>query len=90
MVHCAILYKDEEICGKAVEAGVDLLLMPSSSRKCLKSVQTAIKDGKITEERINESVRKILKLKYEKIVNNYNEYLPKETLNSEEHKEVFK
>ena len=83
-------YKDEEICGKAVEAGVDILLMPSASRKCLKSVQTAIKEGRVTEERINESVRKILKIKYEKISANYDTYLPVETLNSEEHKEVIK
>ena len=82
-------YKEEEICGKAVEAGVDILLMPSSSRKCLKSVQDAIKDGRVTEEQINESVRKILKLKYEKIEKNYNEYLDKSYLNSKEHQEII-
>ena len=82
-------YKEEEICGKAVEAGVDILLMPSSSRKCLKSVQDAIKDGRVTEEQINESARKILKLKYEKIEKNYNEYLDKSYLNSKEHQEII-
>lgn len=83
-------YSDEEICGKAVEAGVDILLMPSSSRKCLKSVQEALKKGLITEERINESVEKILRLKYEKIEQNYDEYLPVETLNNEEHQNIKK
>ena len=83
-------YSDEEICGKAVEAGVDILLMPSSSRKCLKSVQDALKKGTVTEERINESVEKILRIKYEKIVDNYDTYLPVETLGSEEHQKMIK
>ena len=82
-------YSDEEICGKAVEAGVDILLMPSSSRKCLKSVQDALKKGLITEERINESVEKILRLKYQKIEKNYNDYLGVEYLSSKEHKEII-
>lgn len=82
-------YNDEEICGKAVEAGVDILLMPSSSRTCLKSVQDAIKEGNVTEEQINESVRKILKLKYEKIEKDYNEYFDKSYLNSKEHQDII-
>ena len=82
-------YSDSEICGKAVEAGVDILLMPSSSRKCLKSVQNALKNGLITEERINESVEKILRLKYEKIVDNYDNYLPVEILGSKEHNSII-
>lgn len=82
-------YSDEEICGKAVEAGVDILLMPSSSRKCLKSVKDALNDGKITEERIDESVRKILRLKLEKIEKNYNDYLDPSYLNSKEHQEII-
>lgn len=82
-------YSDEEICGKAVEAGVDMLLMPKSSRTCLKSVQEAVKKGTITEEQINESVRKILKIKFEKIENSYNEYLDKSYLNSQEHQDII-
>lgn len=82
-------YSDEEICGTAVEAGVDILLMPSSSRKCLKSVKSAIEDGRVTEERIDESVRKILRLKIEKIEKNYNEYLDSSYLNSKEHQEII-
>lgn len=82
-------YSDEEICGAAVEAGVDILLMPSSSRKCLKSVKDALKEGKITEEKIDESVRKILRLKIEKVEKNYNEYLDPSYLNSKEHQEII-
>lgn len=82
-------YPEEEICGRAVEAGVDILLMPSSSRKCLKSVQDAIKKGTVTEEQINESVRKILKLKYEKIEKTFDEYLDKSYLGSQEHQDII-
>ena len=82
-------YSKEEICGKAVEAGVDILLMPTSSRTCLKSVQDALKNGDVTEEQINESVRKILKLKYEKIEENYNEYLDKSYLGNQEHQDII-
>ena len=82
-------FGEEEVCGKAVEAGVDILLMPTSSRTCLKSVKKALENGTITEERINESVRKILKLKYEKIEENYNNYLDSSYLNSNEHQEII-
>ena len=66
-----------------------MLLMPSSSRVCLKSVKDAVNSGDVTEEQIDESVRKILKLKYEKIEKNYNEYLDKSYLGSKEHQEVI-
>lgn len=82
-------FSEDEICGKAVEAGVDILLMPKSSRSCLKSVKTALENGSITEEQINESVRKILKLKYEYIEDNYDKYLDKSYLNSSEHQEII-
>ena len=82
-------YSDDEICGKAVEAGVDILLMPKSSKKCLKSVQDAVKNGTVTEEQINESVRKILELKYEYIEKDYDNYLDVSYLNSKEHQEII-
>ena len=82
-------YSKEEICGKAVEAGVDILLMPVSSRVCLKSVQDAINNGNISEEQINESVRKILKLKYERIEDNYDDYLDKSYLGNQEHQNII-
>ena len=82
-------YSQEEIYVKAVEAGVDILLMPSSSRECLKAIKKAVDEGIITEERIDQSVRKILKLKYENIEENYNVYLPSSYLNSESHQKVL-
>ena len=63
--------------------------MPKSSKKCLKSVQDAVKNGTVTEEQINESVRKILELKYEYIEKDYDNYLDVSYLNSKEHQEII-
>ncbi len=52
-------YSYEEIYIKAIEAGVDLLLMPNGSRNAVSIIQK-----NISEERINESVEKILTFKY--------------------------
>ena len=82
-------YSDDELCPIAVKAGVDLLLMPPSPKVCLTSVINEIQKGNISIDRINESVRKILKLKYLKIDENYNNYLPKEFLNSNSHKKIL-
>lgn len=81
-------YSEDEICGQAVHAGVDILLMPNGSRKCLSSVKEAIKSGDVKESMIDESVKKILKLKYENIIDNYQEYLSVDYLGSEEHKNI--
>ena len=56
-------YKSGEAAVKAVSAGVDMLLMPASLDDAVKGLEDAVKDGKISEDRINESVLKILTLK---------------------------
>lgn len=82
-------YQEDEIYVKAVEAGVDILLMPSSPKSARDSLKNAVLSGRISEERIDESVRKILKLKYEQVEEGYNEYLPSSYLNSKEHQEIL-
>ena len=52
-------YSDEEIYVGAINAGCDLLLMPNGSKKAIEIIKK-----NISEERINESVKKILKFKY--------------------------
>ena len=66
----------------ALNSGVDILLMPSSCANALSDLKKNVADGVVTEERINESVRKILKLKYTKLKS---EKLPESYLGSEEH-----
>jgi len=45
---------------KAVEAGVDILLIPPDEDVAVNAIVNAVKSGRISEERINQSVRKIL------------------------------
>jgi beta-N-acetylhexosaminidase len=57
------LYSSDELAVLAIEAGVDLLLEPSSFRTAVNGVIAALDSGRLTEERINESVLRILTLK---------------------------
>lgn len=47
----------------ALRAGADVLLMPSDLRAAFDGVVQAVEDGTFSEERLNESVRRILTLK---------------------------
>lgn len=49
---------------KALEAGCDILLTPPSLPIAYKGVLDAVKSGRLTEQRIDESVSRILTLKY--------------------------
>ena len=75
-------YTDEEIYVNAINAGVDLLLMPNGSKNAIKYIK-----NNISEERINESVRNILEFKF-KYLKDY-ELLDKSYLTSEEHKKII-
>lgn len=48
---------------KAFKAGNDILLMPPDIKTGIKALYDAVKSGEITEERLDESVRKILAAK---------------------------
>ena len=50
---------------QALQAGNDLLLMPQDIILTLDSVEKAVLDGRISMEQIDESVRKVLKTKFE-------------------------
>ena len=82
-------YNQDEIYVKAINAGVDILLMPPGSVKALESIRKSVNDGLISEDTINKSVKKILKLKYDMIEKDYDKYLDKSYLNSDSHKEVL-
>lgn len=47
----------------AVEAGNDILLAPKDLHEAVAGIESAVENGIITEERIEESVRRILKVK---------------------------
>ena len=79
-------YSDKEIYTMAINAGVDLLLMPNGSKNAIKYIKEAIDDEEIDINTINESVRKILTYKYSNIKENY---LDKSYLNKSEYSNVF-
>lgn len=56
-------YGSGEIAVGAVQAGVDILLCPKSLEDSVSALTEAVEKGEITEERIDESVLRILRLK---------------------------
>ena len=58
-------YTSAEAAVKALQAGVDVVLMPENYQQAYQGVLDAVADGTLTEERINESVTRILTVKLE-------------------------
>lgn len=56
-------YPPEEAAVMALEAGADMLLMPEDFEKAYNAVLAAVQDGTISEERINESLDRIYRVK---------------------------
>ena len=56
-------YTSKEATVKAIQAGVDIVLMPEDFKESVKAVMDAVEKGDITEERINESVLRIIEKK---------------------------
>ena len=53
-------YSSAEAATLAFEAGCDILLMPYDYREAFDALLNAVKSGRISEERLNKSVLKIL------------------------------
>ncbi len=53
-------YPFEVAVVKALQAGCDVILFPGSVEKGIAAIKEAIRDGQLTEQRIRESVRRIL------------------------------
>jgi len=56
-------FGEDRVPVEAIEAGVDVLLMPKKMDVAYNAVLEAVKNGRIPEKRIDESVKRILKLK---------------------------
>lgn len=56
-------YKEQ--IANAVNAGVDLLMEPYSWREVIKHLNASARDGSISMERIDDAVRRILRVKFE-------------------------
>lgn len=85
-------FESGEACVKAINAGVDLLLMPVNFEEDYNTVLEAVKDKVILESRIDESVKRILSVKLKR--NLFEESVqaidPEKVLGSLEHVNIVK
>jgi len=77
----------------AINAGIDLFMEPYNWETVISAMEALVKEGKITEEQIDDSVRRILRVKFEAGL--FEEQIASETesalmaqFGSEEHREV--
>lgn len=80
-------YTEEEIYINAINAGIDILLMPEFDNETIEIILKGVEEGTIKVEEINDSVEKILELKYNKLFQE-NKYT-KDYLGSLEHQEII-
>lgn len=67
------VYSSSDAAVKAIEAGADMILCPDNGKEIYEGILQAVKEGKIEEDRINESVLRILKVKIKR------EIIPRDT-----------
>ena len=58
-------YTSAEAAVGSIKAGVDIVLGPRDFKEAFDAVVEAVNNGTISEDRIDQSVRRILKLKKE-------------------------
>ena len=59
-----LYHSSGEAAVKAVEAGDDILLMPDDFQAARSALLQAVENGETTEDRIDESVRRMLTVKH--------------------------
>lgn len=64
-------FPDDEASAQALIAGNDMLLLPSNIEGAIKKVEQAIADHKLSWKQIDRSVKKILLVKYNMGLNNF-------------------
>ena len=63
MLGVAQLYEPGEAAVRAIEAGADVLLVPGDCQRAINGIVAAIKSGRITRKRVDESVARVLEAK---------------------------
>lgn len=59
-------YGTGDACVKAVEVGIDMVLMPENLDEAYNAVLEAVKNGKISQERLDDAVSRIIKAKIQR------------------------
>lgn len=57
------LYSPGEAAVRAIEAGADVLLMPPDPEACIRGLEAAVRSGRISRRRIDESAARVLAAK---------------------------
>ena len=57
-------YTSDEAAVKALQAGADMIMMPEDFETAYQGVLDAVNNGTLSEERINESLQRIYRVKY--------------------------
>ena len=57
-------YSSKEAAIMALKAGCDMILCPESFEEAYEGVLAAVKDGTISEDRVNDSLRRVYRIKY--------------------------
>ena len=57
-------YGADEAAIRALKAGADMVLMPENFKTAYEGVIAAVKDGTISEDRINNSLKRVFRIKY--------------------------
>src|SRR5256714_5950134 len=60
-----LYFTQEEASVRALEAGADLLLKPADTDAAIRGVRNAVKQGRLTENRIEVSARRVLAAKFD-------------------------
>jgi len=60
-----IYFTQAEAAVRALEAGADMLLKPADVEAAFRGVRDAVKSGRLTQQRIEESARRIMAAKYD-------------------------
>lgn len=60
----AAVYSQGEAAVRAIEAGADVLLMPSDPEACIEAILKAVRSGRISRQRINSSAAKVIAAKH--------------------------
>jgi len=82
-------FSSEEAAVKAFLAGADILLMPENLDAAIAGIKKAYDDGYISSERLNESVERILRVKYNRgLFNDISREDPEKVLGCREHLEL--
>ncbi len=76
-------YTLEEICNYSINAGVDIILMPLEPIQTANTIEKLVNNGTISEEKINDSVERILRLKYSTKLDE-KKYLKKDNIGTQE------